>query len=103
MMDCFVPLLEQQLQDDGCIAPSLDNADDECDRTAIPMHMSCGIHSPTKGTPSTEDLKNTKGLQKKDGKSGSTRKNSSNLCPVKKATSLTPLSRSKQMAKKRTS
>jgi hypothetical protein len=103
MMDCFVPLLEQQLQDDGCIAPSLDNADDECDRTAIPMHMSCGIHSPTKGAPSTEDLKNTKGLQKKDGKSGSTRKNSSNLYPVKKATSLTPLSRSKQMAKKRTS
>jgi hypothetical protein len=58
----------------------------------------------TAGAPSTEDMENTlKWLQRKEGKPGSTRKNPSNLYPVKKATSSTPLSPSKKTARKKNS
>jgi hypothetical protein len=45
VMNCSVPRLEQQLQeDDDHSAPSLESFYDEYDRTAIPMPMSYGVH-----------------------------------------------------------
>jgi hypothetical protein len=58
----------------------------------------------TASAPSSEDMENTlKWLQRNDGKFSSTRKKPSNLYPVEKAISLTPLSRSKQTERKKDS